>query len=164
VPAGLNGQTAGRGVGGRREVLLWAAALLAAGPSRALDNPDAPDRTAEFLVRAQPYEARLADAAGGPEYAPAAADYARFLDSELNQSYRRLLARLDRESRQALVLAQRHWLRFLDAETRFIGGNWTARQFGSSAALSRADYRATLVRQRVLGLLAYLQNYPADES
>jgi hypothetical protein len=58
-------------------------------------------------------------------------------------------------------LHQRQWLAFRAAETRFINGNFTPQNFGSSSALSRADYGATLVGQLVLTLLAYLQNYPA---
>ena len=57
---------------------------------------------------------------------------------------------------------QGRWLQFRDAESQFIGANWTPQNFGSSSLLSRADYRATLVKQRVLTLLAYLQNYPAS--
>jgi uncharacterized protein YecT (DUF1311 family) len=142
----------------------WAAMLSMAGPAWAIDNPDAPDRKAAFLARAKPYEERLSEASGGgPALAPAAAAYAGFLDDEMNRAYRQLLGRVNGDARQALVLSQRQWLLFRDAEMRFIGRNWTAGNFGSSSALSRADYRAALFRQRVLTLLDYLRNYPAGE-
>ena len=133
--------------------------MLAAGFARAIDNPDAPDRKAEFLARAQPYEERLAAQSGGPALASASAAYARFLDAELDRDYQQLLGQLGDEARHALARSQREWLRFLDAETRFIDRNWTQRNFGSSSVLSRADFRSALVKQRVLILLAYLQNY-----
>ncbi len=57
--------------------------------------------------------------------------------------------------------SQREWLQFRDAELRFVDRNWTPKNFGSSYVLSRAGYRYQLVKQRVLALLAYLQNYPA---
>ena len=130
---------------------------------QAVDNPDAPDYQAAFLARAKPYEERLSDAAGGGAgLTDAAVAYARFLDTELNQAYRQLLGRLDALSRQALVSSQRRWLAFRDAEIGFIDENWTPRNFGSSSVFSRADYRATLVKQRVLVLLAYLRNYPVS--
>jgi len=143
----------------RRRVFLGAAALFVAGSARAIDNPDAPDRKAEFLARAQPYEERLAAESGGPAMAMAATAYAKFLDVELNRAYQQLLGQLGDDARRALTRSQREWLRYLDAETRFIDRNWTPRNFGSSSALSRADYRSTLIKQRVLTLLAYLQNY-----
>ena len=134
--------------------------LLALAPCLALDNPDTPDLAAAFQSRALPFEARLSEAAGGPGLAQAARAYAAFLEAELNQAYQQLLPHLAKPARAALLLSQRQWLRFRDAEGVFIDGNWVAQDFGSSAALSRVDYRAALVRQRVLSLLAYRQNYP----
>ena len=145
---------------GRLARQVCMAAVLCAGPAHAIDNPDAPNHQAAFLVRAQPFEKRLAEVAGGPEFAPAAVAYARFLDAELNQAYRQLREQLRGDTRQALTFSQRQWGQFRDAETDFIGGNWSPKNFGSSSAMSRADYRATLVKQRVVMLLAYLQNYP----
>ena len=134
---------------------------LGLGPAWAIDNPDAPDWTAAFTARAQPLEERWSAEAGGPGGGAAAQAYARFLDAELNQAYQALLQQLQGESRRALVQSQRQWLAFRAAETRFIHGNFTPQNFGSSSALTRADTSASLVKQRVLTLLAYLQNYPA---
>lgn len=138
-----------------------AAWLLALSPCWAIDNPDAPDLIAAFQLRAQPLESRRSETAGGPGQAQAARAYAAFLEAELNQAYQSLLPQLSKPSRAALLQSQRQWLRFRDAESVFIDGNWGAQDFGSSAALSRADYRAGLVKQRVSSLLAYRQNYPA---
>ncbi len=154
------------GLGGCRAAWplgLWLAAwLVAASPASALDNPDAADRGAEFIARAQPLEQRLGEAAGGAGYAQAAAAYADFLDQELNRAYRLLLERLSGADRAALVQAQRQWLAFLAAETRFIDRRWTHDRFGTSAAIGRAGYRASLVRQRVLTLLDYLRGQPGE--
>lgn len=130
--------------------------------AHAIDNPDAPDRSAAFLARAQPYEERLSQASRTSDIAAAAFAYAEFLDAELNTAYQDLLARVgDSSTRRALMQSQREWLQFRDAEFRFVDRNWTPQNFGSSYALSRAGYRHRLARQRVLTLLAYLQNYPA---
>lgn len=132
--------------------------VVQAPPCWAIDNPDAPDLLAAFQARAQPLEERRSAASGGPGQAQAARAYAAFLEAELNQAYQGLLPPLARPARTALVVSQRQWLRFRDAEGAFIDGHWVAPDFGSSAAQSRADYRAELVRQRVLSLLAYRQN------
>lgn len=134
--------------------------LMALAPAWAIDNPVTPDLAAAFQTRAQPFEARVSEAAGGPGLGQATRAYAAFLETELNLAYQQLLPLLGRPARAALLLSQRQWLRFRDAEGEFIDGNWVAQDFGSSAALSRADYRAGLVKQRVLSLLAYRQNYP----
>lgn len=128
-------------------------------PARAIDNPDAPDRTAAFERRAQPLEERLGAAANATELTQASSAYARFLDAELNQAYQELLSQVPAGARAALVQSQRAWLRYRDAEAAFIDRHWTREAFGSSSALSRADYRSTLVRQRVLTLLSYLRSY-----
>ena len=144
----------------RRRLMLIAA--FSFGPvARAVDNPDAPDLSAAFLARAQPLEERLSQASRTSDIAAAGLAYAKFLDAELNKTYQELVARVgDSSTRRALVQSQREWLRFRDAEHRFIERNWTPQNFGTSYALSRAGYRHRLVKQRVLTLLAYLQNYP----
>ena len=125
----------------------------------AIDDPDAPDRLAQFAVRAKPFEDKLAATSGGSASARAGADYLAFLDRELNGAYRSLEAHLPADAKAKLLESQRLWILFRDAEGRFVEANWTEAGFGSSASLSRADYRATLVRQRVTVLLGYLQNY-----
>lgn len=142
---------------------LLAAPLLAGWPCAwGIDNPDVPDLVADFHARARPLEDRWSAAAGGPGEGPASQAYLQFLDQELNQAYRALMTRLPAASRRALVRSQQHWLAYRDAEVRFIDANWTAGSFGTSASISRADYQASLVRQRVLTLLSYLKNYPAN--
>jgi uncharacterized protein YecT (DUF1311 family) len=145
----------------RRRVLFGAMAFAAGASAWAIDNPDGPDRTAQFLTRARPFEQRVSDAASDRAVAVAQSEYAKFLDGELNQSYRELLGHLDAGAKAALVDSQRAWLQFRDSEGRFIDRNWVPENFGSSSAMSRADYRAALVKQRILSLLAYLQNYPS---
>lgn len=122
----------------------------------AVDHPDAPDYVAAFEQRAQPF----ADALYEARDAAANAAYSAFLDRELDLAYRELLTRVDAEARPKLQASQRAWLAFYEAELAFIAGNWTPRNFGSSSALSRADYRADLVKARILTLLNYLKNYP----
>ena len=146
----------------RRGALLGC--LVWALPALALDNPDAPDRVAAFEARAQPLALRVNQAAGGSDAAAAAQAYEAFLEQELNQAYQGLLGQLGPASRRELVAAQRRWLQWREAETRFIQGEFTAARFGSSSALSRAGYRASLVRQRTVALLHYQQNYPANEA
>ena len=140
-------------------LVAWLLALALA-PAWAIDNPDAPDLVAAFQSRAQPFEARLSETTGGPGLPQAARAYAIFMETALNQAYQSLLPKLGKPAYAVLQLSQRQWLRFRDAEEVFIDGNWVAQDFGSSAALSRADYRAGLVKQRVLSLLACRQNYP----
>jgi uncharacterized protein YecT (DUF1311 family) len=139
--------------------LAWVMAFLSMAPVWAIDNPDGPNRVAEFLTRAEPFEQRLAEESSAAALASAAREYERFLDVELNQAYQQLLVHVGGKSRHALVASQRQWLLFRDAENSFINRNWTQEAFGSSSKLSRADYHAALVRQRIVILLAYLQNY-----
>lgn len=144
----------------RRRRLLAAGILFATGTAKALDNPDAPDFVGEFLARARPYEERLGEESGGGGVAPAAMAYEVFLDAELNRAYSAVLTHLDHSVRRTFVDSQRLWLRWRDAEHRFIAGNWTMASSGSSYTLTRAQYRSQLTKERVLALLNYLRTYP----
>ena len=125
----------------------------------ALDNPDAPPRVTQFLVKAKPYEDRLAAESSQPQFGQAADAYSQFLDAELNDVYSALLRHLDLPNRQALVRSQRDWLAFRNSEFGFIDANWSRAHFGNSSMISRADYRTAILKQRVVTLLQYLQNY-----
>lgn len=126
----------------------------------ALDNPDAPDRVGAFERRAAPFEKELAATDGGSAAARAGHAYATFLDGELNAAYNALLPKLESPAREALIESQRRWLRFRDAEYKFIARQWTRARSGTSASLSVAGYRNALVKERVVELLRYAAEYP----
>ena len=148
-------------LGGR---LARAAAVLVllgvATTAGAIDNPDAPDRVGAFERRAAPLEKQLAATDGGSAATRAGQAYASFLDAELNAAYRTLLGNLQSPAREALVQSQRAWLRFRDAEHRFIARHWTPGRSGSSASLSVEGYRNALTKERVVQLLRYAAEYP----
>lgn len=130
------------------------------GNAFAIDNPDAPNYVDEFLSRDQAYESNLRKTGNATkDYLPAYRHYEAFLDKELNHAYRLLMARIDAGSKSALMDSQRKWLTYRDSEFAFISQNWTQKNFGSSYVISRGDYRATIIRHRIISLLYYLQNY-----
>lgn len=151
------------GKGGVLTVLLQMTAVLFIGlvtDANAIDNPDAPNRVAEFDRRALPFEKDLAATDGGSASARAGQAYAGFLDTELNAAYLDLMSKLDSPTREALVESQRQWLRFRNAEHRFIEHHWTRERSGTSSSLSIADYSNAVVKDRVLQLLRYTAEYP----
>ncbi len=139
-------------------VLCWGLQLL---PAQAIDNPDQPDPVAAFAGRAESYETQIGAASTDRAALAVYAQYEQFLDRELNQAYSALLRGTRDSRRQDLVRSQKSWLVFRDAEMRFIANNWSMQDFGSSSALSRAGYRAALLRQRVTALYGYLRSYPS---
>ncbi len=141
-------------------VQVTVACMLPAWPVFAVDNPDAPDYVAAFEKRAQPYEAKISERAGVTSDVIAAyADYGRFLEAELNQSYQALTKKLGPLQKKQLVLSQNKWLAFRAAEIVFIDANWTMEQFGTSSHLSRGAYSARITKDRILALLHYLKSY-----
>lgn len=152
------------GIGNRRlhTLLLrlaWASLICTVVPSHAVDNPDAPNRLAEFETRALAFEQSLAATDGGSAAARAGQRYEQFLDSELNAAYRALLAQLRGPAREALIRSQRQWIQFRDLELKFIDAHWTPEKNGTSYSLSVAQYRATLVKGRIAQLLRYSAEY-----
>ncbi|MDR4513323.1 lysozyme inhibitor LprI family protein [Nitrosomonas sp.] len=139
-------------------LLCWL--CIFSGIVQALDNPDAPDYVGEFNKRAQAYEQDIQQTAQTTQdYLAAYVAYEHFLDKELNHIYRQLIAQLNGETRDALRVSQRKWLQYRDAAFEFIALNWTMESFGSASVISRGDYRTTIIRDRVLLLLNYQQNY-----
>ncbi|OAI13382.1 MULTISPECIES: lysozyme inhibitor LprI family protein [Methylomonas] len=144
----------------RRSALIAVVLSLSFNFAHAIDNPDTPDLTAEFLSRADAFEQAIYQHAQTTEQTDQAyRDYAEFLDKALNRAYSSLQKNLPEPSKQTLLRSQRLWLQFRDAELDFINGNWTIEQFGSSSAISRHGYRTALIKSRVLELLQYLKNY-----
>jgi uncharacterized protein YecT (DUF1311 family) len=142
--------------------ILSAVALLGS-PTwvRAIDNPDTPDRVAEFLARAKAFEKRInEESRTDKEILVERAKYEQFLDKELNEAYRLLTSRMDESSKKDLIDAQRRWLAFRDAEFRFIATHWTSARYGSSYALSKGGYRNSVIKDRVVSLLHYVKNTP----
>lgn len=127
---------------------------------QAIDNPDAPDYVADFKQQAQVYEGKVQQQAKTTQDSlKAYADYEQFLDKELNKTYKLVLAKLGTEQQAKIKESQRNWIKYRDSEFDLIAENWTAKNFGSSAVLSRGAYRTTIIRDRVTLLLNYLKNY-----
>ena len=128
--------------------------------AHALDNPDAPDNVDDFMNRAQVHELNIQHTTHTTQsYITAYAAYEQFLDDELNSAYNRLITHLDDEAQQTLRDSQRQWLKYRNAEFNFIAHNWTTKNFGSASVFSRGGYRTKLIKNRVVVLLHYLQNY-----
>lgn len=126
----------------------------------AIDNPDAPDYTGAFKFREKVFTDKINNPKNtSQDFLIAYNDYLIFLDEELNAAYSLLMTRLKKNRQAELKNAQRNWLKFRDAEFEFIKNNWTRDNFGSSAWISRGDYRTTIVRERVMQLLNYGLNY-----
>lgn len=136
------------------------AAMLASTAAMAVDNPDAPDRMAAFEQRIQPLEAAVANQHTTADMLRASSAYAKQLDVELNQTYRELMAKVGANGAQKLRASQRNWLSFMTTEAAFIDGTWNAKDFGSTSALSRSEYRNSLTKARIVQLLGYLRSYP----
>ena len=147
----------------RKIIAIFYITLLLAGfaaPCRAIDNPDSPDYVADFLQRALVFEAAIHQhAKTTQDFLKAYADYEQFLDKELNVAYKLLIAKLGTKQQAEIKQSQRNWVKYRDSEFDFIVENWTTKNFGSSAVLSRGAYRTTVIRDRVTLFLSYLKNY-----
>ncbi len=136
------------------------AAILVSTAAMAVDNPDAPDRMAAFEQRIQPLEAAVANQNTTADMLRASSAYAKQLDVELNQIYRELMTKVGPTGAQKLRASQRNWLSFMTTEAAFIDGTWNAKDFGSTSALSRSEYRNRVTKARIVQLLDYLRSYP----
>jgi len=138
--------------------MVWVYCL--SGYALAVDNPDAPDYVGDFKSRALVFEQDIHNTAHTTQgYRKAYAAYEAFLDKELNIAYSKLKTHLEHGLREALTDSQCKWLTYKGAAFEFVAVNWTTENFGSASVISRGDYRTTIIRDRVILLLHYLQNY-----
>lgn len=133
--------------------------IVASSPCAALDNPNAPNLVGVFNARCERYESTIRSRVSSEDIARAYGIYMRFLNQQLNQTYQHLLQQVAVPVRESLMGSERNWIRYRNAEDLFIETNWTPQTFGTSSIISRGDYRAAVVKQRVVLLMQYLRNY-----
>ncbi len=137
-------------------ILIFACTTL----SFAIDNPDAPDYVGEFEKKIAPLEKYITqDAKTTLDMDQGYTKLEKALDQELNVAYKLLISKLDPKEKESLKSSQIQWLKYRDAEFKWIIENWNNNKFGSSSAISRGQYRTTIIKERVLQLLNYLKNY-----
>lgn len=125
----------------------------------AIDNPDAPDLIGEFEKREMAYLMAIDDHKNNTrDFLVAYNNYLLFLDKELNKAFTHIKMQLTNARKSDLITAQLAWLKFRDKEFELIKSTWTHSDFGSSAGISRGDYRTRIVKDRVVQLLHYAKN------
>ena len=118
--------------------------------SCAVDNPEAPNYVAEFESRIKVYEDYISKTAATTlEFSTGYGDLYTALDTELNSAYKQLMLNLGEEEKQSLKASQRQWIKYRDAEFKFIEKAITRDKFGSSFILSAGSHRTTLLKSRV---------------
>lgn len=112
----------------------------------------------EFESRARKSESNTRSGAlSDNETGVAYAEYEQFLDNELNVTYTALLSELTNKDQQNLIVAQRQWLLFRDAEFLFASNKGAADPAGALPALAIGAARTKIIRDRVVELLRYLK-------
>ncbi|PUA27745.1 MAG: hypothetical protein B0W54_14500 [Cellvibrio sp. 79] len=144
---------------------LWLAVaaftlMLFSNLSLAIDNPDAPDLVAQFETREKPFIIAIEKQNNTTsDYSVAFANYLKFLDKELNTIYKTLRAKLPEEKQKQLKASQLSWIKYRDLELSFIDNTWTNKDFGTASAISRGQYKAGVVRNRVIQLMHYTKAF-----
>jgi len=126
----------------------------------AIDNPDAPDLVAEFEAREKPFIVTIEKPSNTTsDYSVAYSNYLKFLDKELNTVYKTLHTKLPEDKQKQLKSSQVSWLKYRDFEFAFIDSTWTNTDFGTSSGISRGQYKASVVRNRVVQLMHYAKTF-----
>lgn len=127
--------------------------------SYAIDNPDAPDLIAAFEAKEKPILATAENPDNGYRASLVAyTDYLTFLEKELNTVYKALQSKLPKDKQDGLKQSQVNWLKYRDSEFFLIEGVWTKENFGSSSSITRGQYKASIVRDRVIQLMQYTKS------
>lgn len=82
--------------------------------------------------------------------------YIEIWDKELNQIYNKLLSKLDREPREALIESQKEWLQYHLRETTFVEKAFINNGYlGSQGSVSLATAIMERIRERTMQLFEY---------
>ncbi|WP_127590608.1 lysozyme inhibitor LprI family protein [Paenibacillus lautus] len=82
--------------------------------------------------------------------------YTEIWDKELNQIYKKLLSKLDREPREALIESQKEWLQYHLRETKFVDKTFIDNGYlGSRGSVSLAMDIKERIRERTMQLFEY---------
>lgn len=82
--------------------------------------------------------------------------YEKIWDEELNHIYEKLLSKLDRESREALIESQKEWLKYNLKETKFVEKTYIDTGYlGSKGSVSLAKDIMERIRERTMQLMEY---------
>ncbi|CAI6082655.1 hypothetical protein PAECIP112173_03644 [Paenibacillus sp. JJ-100] len=82
--------------------------------------------------------------------------YEKIWDEELNHIYEKLLSKLDRESREALIESQKEWLKYNLKETKFVEKTFIDTGYlGSKGSVSLARDIMERIRERTMQLMEY---------
>ncbi|OXL81716.1 hypothetical protein BCV73_00500 [Paenibacillus sp. SSG-1] len=82
--------------------------------------------------------------------------YTEIWDKELNQIYKKLLSKLDREPREALIESQKEWLQYHLKETKFVEETFIYNGYlGSRGPVSLATVIKERIRERTIQLFEY---------
>lgn len=82
--------------------------------------------------------------------------YTEIWDKELNQIYKKLLSKLDKEPREALIESQKEWLQYHLKETKFVEKTFIYNGYlGSKGSVSLVTVIRERIRERTLQLFEY---------
>ncbi|WP_413409521.1 lysozyme inhibitor LprI family protein [Paenibacillus amylolyticus] len=82
--------------------------------------------------------------------------YTEIWDNELNQIYKMLLSKLDRESKEALIESQKEWLQHHLRETKFVEKTFIDNGYlGSKGSVSLTTVIRERIRERTMQLFEY---------
>ncbi|MCL6604581.1 MAG: DUF1311 domain-containing protein [Paenibacillus sp.] len=82
--------------------------------------------------------------------------YTEIWDKELNQIYKKLLSKLDREPREALIVSQKEWLQYHLRETEFVEKSFINNGYlGSQGLVSLGTVIMERIRERTMQLFEY---------
>lgn len=82
--------------------------------------------------------------------------YTEIWDKELNQIYKKLLSKLDREPREALIESQKEWLQYHLRETEFVEETFINNGYlGSQGSVSLGTVIRERIRERTMQLFEY---------
>jgi uncharacterized protein YecT (DUF1311 family) len=143
-----------------RSIIVCMLSISFIGAALAIDNPDEPDLIGEFEKREMTYLEAIDDPSNTTrDFLVAYDNYLFFLNKELDIASEKIMSKLPEARRSELKAAQLHWIKYRDAEFDLIKTTWTREDFGSSAGISRGDYRTSIVKDRVIQLLHYAKNF-----
>ncbi|MBD1558172.1 hypothetical protein HC752_14635 [Vibrio sp. S9_S30] len=138
---------------------LFGSALFFSFCTWALDNPDNTNKAAELASNSAVYLNKITNATGYRSTLLAYTEYHEFLSDEIKSTYVDIAKKLTEKERDAFKASHTAWESFLHSQFAFIEEVWSKDNFGSASAIDRGQFKAKLLRDRLLELQYYQMTF-----
>ncbi|CCN73093.1 hypothetical protein [Vibrio nigripulchritudo] len=137
--------------------LLIAITLFVSFSVVAIDNPDKPEPVSQIDALSAPFIDKIEQVSGYRDTLLAYTDYHEFLSLQIKDTVSSLMSQLTETEKDSFKAGHEAWEKYIESQYEFIEQVWSKENFGTASAIDRGEFKARLLREKLIAL-HYYQN------